>query len=72
MNFVTIFNTPQTFKIAIIRNLFDMENIQYRIFDEFTNNAAGIAGLGINGIRVQVIEEDLHRAQRILEGAEFD
>ncbi len=72
MNFITIFNTPQSFKIAIIRNLFDMENIHYRVFDEFTNNAAGIAGLGINGIRVQVIEEDLIRAQEILERAEFE
>jgi len=72
MNFITIFNTPQSFKISVIRNLFDMENIQYRIFDEFTNNTAGIAGLGINGMRVQVIEEDFVRAQKILEGADFD
>ncbi len=72
MSFITILNTPETFKIAIIRNLFDMDNIQYRIFDEFTNNAAGIAGLGINGIRIQVLEDDLMLAQKILEGANFD
>jgi len=72
MNFITVLNTTQSFKIAIIKNLFDMENIQYRIFDEFTNSAAGIAGIGINGMRVQVIEDDLVRAQNILEQAEFN
>jgi len=72
MNFITILNSPQSFKIGIIRNLFDMENIQYRVLDEFTSNAAGVAGLGINGIRVQVIEEDLTRAQKLLEDVEFD
>tara|TARA_R100001369_G_scaffold29172_4_gene52679 strand:+ start:171336 stop:171485 length:150 start_codon:yes stop_codon:yes gene_type:complete len=45
-----------------------MENIQYRIPDEFVNSAAGIGGLGITGMRVQVIEEDLIRAKKILEG----
>lgn len=72
MNFITILNTPEAFKIGIIRNLFDTENIQYRIFDEFTNNAAGIGGLGINGIRLQVKEEDVLRAQNILNEAGVD
>lgn len=72
MNFITVLNTPQAFKIAIVKNLFDMENIQYRIFDEFTNSAAGIAGIGISGMRVQVIEGDLERAQNILKQAEFN
>ena len=68
MNFITVFNTTENFQLAIIRNLFDMENIQYRIPDEFVNSAAGIGGLGITGMRVQVIEEDLIRAKKILEG----
>ncbi len=68
MNFITILNTPNAFQIAIIRNLFDLENIQYRIPDEFVNIAAGIGGLGITGMRVQVIEEDLIRTKKILEG----
>ncbi len=72
MNFITIFNTTEAFKLAIIKNLFDMENIQYRVFDEFTNSAAGIAGIGINGMRIQVIEDDLERAEKILGQAEFN
>ena len=71
MNFITILNTPNNFQIAIIKNLFDLEKIQYRIPDEFVNSAAGIGGLGITGMRVQVIEEDLVRAKKILEGVNF-
>jgi len=59
MNFITILNTPNNFQIAIIKNLFDLEKIQYRIPDEFVNSAAGIGGLGITGMRVQVLEEDV-------------
>ena len=72
MNFITILNTSNAFEIAIIRNLFDMENIQYKIFDESTSSAAGLAGLGINGMRVQVLKADFLRAQRILEKADFN
>ena len=72
MNFITILNTPEAFNIGIIRNLFDMENIQYRILDQFMDNAAGVGGLGINGIRMQVVEEDLIRAQNILKEANLD
>ena len=72
MNFVTIVNTPDTFKIGIIKNLFDMEQISYRIFDEYMNSAAGIGGLGINGMRIQVLKEDFMRAQTILAKADFE
>ena len=58
MNFITVYNSNQSFQIAIVKNLFDNENINYRIPDEFLDSAAGIGGLGITGMRVQVIEED--------------
>ncbi len=69
MKFITLLNTPNNFQIAIIKNLFDLQKIQYRITDEAVNSAAGIGGLGINGMRVQVIEEDLMNAKKILEEA---
>ncbi|MCF4100438.1 DUF2007 domain-containing protein [Gillisia sp. M10.2A] len=72
MDFITILNSPNAFEIAIIRNLFDMENIQYKIFDESISSAAGLAGLGINGMRVQVLKADFLRAKRILEKADFN
>ena len=72
MSYVTIINTPDAFKIGIIKNLFDMEKIPYRIFDEFMNSAAGIGGLGINGMRIQVLKEDFMRAQTILGKADFE
>ena len=72
MSFVTIINTPDSFKIGIIRNLFEMEDIQYRLLDEFMNSAAGICGLGINGMRIQVLKEDFMRAQTILDKADFE
>ena len=71
MNFIAVFNRIETFQLEIIRNLFDMENIQYRIPDEFVNSAAGVAGLGINGMRVQILEDDIVRAKNILDQAEF-
>ena len=69
MKFITILNTPDNFQIAIIKNLFDLQKINYRITDEVVNSAAGIGGLGITGMRVQVIEEDLITARQILEEA---
>ncbi len=72
MSFVTIINTPDSFKIGIIRNLFEMEDIQYRLLDEFMNSAAGIGGLGINGMRIQVLKEDFMRAQTILDKTDIE
>jgi len=36
------------------------------------NSAAGIAGLGINGMRVQAIEYTLIRKAKILKQADFN
>ena len=71
MNFITVFSTPNSFQIAIIRNLFDLEGIAYRIFDDVMNSAAGIAGLGNHGVRVQVSEDDYIKARYIIDKAEF-
>lgn len=56
----------------MVKNLFATENINFRIPDEFLDSAAGIAGLGINGIRVQVLEEDVFRAKLLLKEAGFN
>ncbi len=72
MNFITVFNSNQSFQISIVRNLFDREKINYRIPDEFMDSAAGIGGLGINGMHVQVLEEDVVRAKVILKDAGFN
>ncbi|WP_010227583.1 putative signal transducing protein [Gillisia marina] len=72
MNFITVFNSNQSFQISIVKNLFDREKINYRIPDEFMDSAAGIGGLGINGMHVQVLEEDVMRAKVILKDAGFN
>ncbi len=72
MNFITVFNSNQSFQISIVKNLFDREKINYRIPDEFMDSAAGIGGLGINGMHVQVLEEDVVRAKVILKDAGFN
>lgn len=71
MDFITIITTSEDFQVGIIKNLFDMENIEFRVFDEAVNNAAGFAGLGMSGMRVQVSKTDFARAQQILTQAEI-
>ena len=66
MSYITIYNSPDTTEIGILKNLFDSEGIDYNIIGEATTASAGVAGTGITGMRVQVKEEDRERAKEIL------
>lgn len=60
MKYITIFDTPRQNQIAIIRHLFEENQIKFRILDEATNTAIPV------GVRVQVVENQVLRAKNIL------
>ena len=67
----TIYHTVHTFEIAIIRNLLEENEIDYQLPDETIQSAAGMAGLGMAGMRVLVPEEQRERAIGILKERGF-
>ena len=71
MKFVTIFNTPHSSEIAIIRNLLEEHDIKYVAPDMATDSASGIAGLGITGMRIQVPEDQQEQALAVLKAHGF-
>lgn len=71
MEFTTIYNSIHTSEIAIIRNLLEENDIAYQLPDEATNSAAGMAGLGMAGMRVMVPKEQRERAITILKDRGF-
>ncbi|WP_029037338.1 putative signal transducing protein [Salinimicrobium xinjiangense] len=71
MKFVTIYNSPDSFKISIIRNLLEENGIHYQTSDMATDSASGIAGLGITGMRVQVTEDQQEKARELLKARGF-
>lgn len=71
MSYTTIYSTTYSSEIAIIRNLFEENKISYHFPDEATNNASGVAGLGISGMRVQVVEEQKEQAISLLKDRGF-
>lgn len=71
MKFVTIYNTPDSFKISIIQNLLEENDIQCLTPDMATDSTSGIAGLGITGMRVQVPEEQREQAMAVLKAHGF-
>ncbi len=66
MEFTTIYNSPDRTEINIIKHLFDDHKVDYSILGEATNDAAGIAGSGILGMRVQVPRDQMDRARSVL------
>ena len=66
MKFITVFNTAHASEIAIIRNLFEEHDIRYVAPDMATDSAAGLAGLGITGMRIQVPEDQQEKALAVL------
>ena len=60
MKYITIFDTPRQNQVAIIRNLFEANQIKFRVLDEATNTAIPV------GVRVQVIEDQVLTAKNIL------
>ena len=60
MNYVTVWETAQQNQLVVLRNLFEKENLHFRILDENTNNNF------LTGARVQVEEKDRQKAEDIL------
>ena len=71
MEFSTIYHTVHSFEIAIIRNLLEENEIEYQLPDETIQSAAGMAGLGMPGMRVMVPGEHRERAINILKERGF-
>lgn len=60
MKYVTVFDTLRQNQVTIIRNLFEANQINFRILDEATDSAIPV------GVRVQVIENQVLQAKNIL------
>lgn len=66
MEYFTIYRTHDSAEVSIIKHKFEEDNLNYHILDEHTNSAAGIAGMGGEGMRVQVRESQIERAKTLL------
>lgn len=66
MGFVTIYRTLDSTEIALIRHKFEDADLDFQVLDENTNAAAGVAGIGGQGMRVQVMESQKDKANELL------
>ncbi len=71
MDYLTIYRTHDSAEVSIIKHKFEEENLNYHILDEHTNSAAGIAGIGGEGMRIQVQESQLDKAKTVLKEIGF-
>lgn len=71
MRYATIYNTVHYSEISIIRNLLEENEIEFHLPDEAVQSAAGMAGLGMAGMRVMVPEEQREQAVAILKSRGF-
>ncbi len=70
MEYITIYRTLDETEISIITDLFEQEEIEYKILDE---GARDSAGLNSEGVRLQVLENQKEKAREILmEGGFLD
>ncbi len=60
MSYTTIYETSQHSQIVLFRNIFEQNNVRYKILDETTNTNFPI------GVRVQVFSGDFKRAEGLL------
>lgn len=60
MSYSTIYETSQQNQVILLKNIFEQNNVRYKILDESTNTNFPI------GVRVQVHENDLQRAEGLL------
>ena len=60
MHYITVWETAQQNQLILLRNLFEQENLDFRILDQNTNNNFA------TGARVQVEEKDKERAEAVL------
>lgn len=66
MGYITVFTSLDSTEVAIIGHLFDREGIDHKVLGQSLSASAGIAVTGNHGIRVQVRESQLKKAQKIL------
>ncbi len=66
MNYSTIYRTHDSAEVSIIKHKFEEEKLNYQVLDEHTNSSAGIAGMGGEGMRIQVQESQIDKAKTIL------
>ncbi|HET8885025.1 MAG TPA: DUF2007 domain-containing protein [Salinimicrobium sp.] len=71
MEYKTIYRTTNQWEISIIKNLLDERQIAYLVPEEVTSNAYGFAGLGMLGMRIQVLEHQQKEAIAILKERGF-
>lgn len=60
MSYTTVYESADRSEINIIRNLFEQEELDFRVFDESTNDTLPL------GVRIQVADEQLENAMAIL------
>ncbi|MCY2686253.1 putative signal transducing protein [Salinimicrobium sp. TH3] len=60
MAFITVYQTAQQNQLLLLKNIFEQNNLRYRILDESSNTNFAI------GVRVQVHENDVKRAEGLL------
>jgi hypothetical protein len=60
MSYSTIFETSQQNQIILLKNIFEQNNVRYKILDESTNTNFPI------GVRVKVHDNDMTRAEGLL------
>lgn len=66
MEYVTIYTGDDHTEIAIIKNLLEENNIDYKILGEATASSAGIGATGYMGMRVQIPEDEVDHAKSVL------
>ena len=71
MNYIDVFRTSDRHELAILKNLFDDENITYRTHGEAMDSAANIGGLGNDGMRIEVEESEREKAAEIIKRSGF-
>lgn len=71
MRYIDIYRTTDRNELSILKNLFDEEGVAYRTHGEATDNAAGVAGMGNDGMRIEVEESQKDRAAGIIKRTGF-
>ena len=71
MEYSTIYRTHDSAEVSIIKHKFEEKNLRYHILDENNNSSAGIAGMGGEGMRIQVQESQIKKAKKLLEEIGF-
>ncbi|MBE7640783.1 hypothetical protein GUB10_10600 [Salegentibacter sp. BLCTC] len=66
MSYIVVFRTSSRHELSILKNLFDEEGVAYRTYGEAIDSAANIGGLGNDGMRIEVEEDERTKATEII------